>query len=67
MGGRVVQTLRLIVGAGYDPVVAYDNGSDGNFSLIGGCTGFYQRLLHEIFVVEWVDHLLISFSLKRVG
>ena len=45
----------------------YDNGADGNFSLFGCCTGFYQCLLHEIFVVEWIDHLLISFSLKRVG
>lgn len=41
MGGWVVQTFRLVVGAGYDLVITYDNGTDGNFSLFGCLAGFY--------------------------
>lgn len=52
MGGDIRQSLRQIMGTGYDTVLAHHNCTYGNFSPFTGLMSFQKRLLHIIAIVQ---------------
>lgn len=53
--GGILQEFHLIVGAGNNFAVLYDDGADGNFLAFEGSTGLTQRFTHKIDVALGID------------
>ena len=79
VSGTVGKSFCLIVAPGDDAAVHYDDGADGHFVFFIRLAGFFQRLLHVVFVVHvggkdrlnqlqlaclWIDDDLVVFEVQ---